>query len=189
MGNSDPTDLINAETNRILFRAENFALDLWKDTFRSWPKPTKGWKDWFLRVSKTNEVFWREHKLDQCVRLSIADMEENESMMIAASYFWSNTFNAFIFGHGPASPTLADVVMLIGLDVTTADDGGIFNCKTEYKVETCNIGGWSGYVQKYQQTGLVGQREHAIFLNMWLDKIIFCGRSVGPTSIYLSAAE
>jgi len=28
-----------------------------------------------------------------------------------------------------------------------------------------------------------------IFLNMWLDKFIFCGRSVGPTSIYLSAAE
>jgi len=24
---------------------------------------------------------------------------------------------------------------------------------------------------------------------MWLDKFIFCGRSVGPTSVYLSAAE
>jgi len=44
-------------------------------------------------------------------------------MLIAASYFWSDTFNAFIFGHGPASPTLADVVMLTGLDVATTDDG------------------------------------------------------------------
>jgi hypothetical protein len=35
MGDPDPTDLINAETNRIPFRAENFSLDLWKDTFRS----------------------------------------------------------------------------------------------------------------------------------------------------------
>jgi len=50
-------------------------------------------------------------------------MEKNESILIAASYFWSDTFNAFIFGHGPASPTLADVVMLTGLDVATADDG------------------------------------------------------------------
>jgi hypothetical protein len=116
-------------------------------------------------------------------------MEKNESMMIAASYFWSDTFNAFIFGHGPASPILADIVMLPALDITTADDGGIFNHKSEYKVETCNISDWSGYVQKYRQTGTVGQREHAIFLNMWLDKFIFCGRSVGPTSIYLSAAE
>ena len=24
---------------------------------------------------------------------------------------------------------------------------------------------------------------------MWLDKLIFCGRSVGPTSVYLFAAE
>jgi len=68
-------------------------------------------------------------------------MEKNESMMIAASYFWSDNFNAFIFGHGPASPTLADVLMLIGLDIATADDGSIFGRKTEYKVETRNIGG------------------------------------------------
>jgi len=167
MGNPDPIDLINAETNRIPFRAENFSLDLWKDTFRSWPKPTKGWKHWFLRVSKTNEVYWGDRKLDQCIRLSIADMEKNESMMIAASFFWSDTFNTFIFGHGPASPTLADVVMLTGLDIVTVDDSGIFNHKTEYKVETHNISGWSGYVQKYRQTGIVAQREHAIFLNMW----------------------
>ena len=37
--------------------------------------------------------------------------------------------------------------------------------------------------------GPVGQREHAIFLNMWLDKFVFCGRSVGPTSIYLSVVQ
>ena len=73
-------------------------------------------------------------------------MEKNESMMIAASYFWSDTFNAFIFGHGPASPTLADIVMLTGLVITHADDSGIFNHKSEYKVETHNIGSWSGFV-------------------------------------------
>ena len=161
LGDPDPTDLINTKTNRIPFRAENFSLDLWKDTFRSWPNPTKGWKDWFLRVSKTHEGRWSERNIDQCIRLSIADMERNESMLIAASYFWSDTFNAFIFGHGPASPTLADVVMLTGLDVATADDGQLFGRKAEFKVETRNIGGWSGYIQKYQKTGSVGQREHA----------------------------
>jgi hypothetical protein len=39
-------------------------------------------------------------------------MEKNASMMIAATYFWSDTFNAFMFGHGPAAPSLADVYML-----------------------------------------------------------------------------
>ena len=110
-------------------------------------------------------------------------MEKNESMMIAAAYFWSDTFNAFMLGHGLASPTLADVLMLTGLDISTADDGSIFNRKPEHRVDTHNIIGWSGYIQRYRQTGSVSQREHAIFLNMWLDKFIFCGRSVGPTCV------
>jgi len=73
-------------------------------------------------------------------------MERNESMLIAASYFWSDTFNAFIFGHAPASPMLANVAMLTGLDIATTDDGQLFGCKAEHKVETGNIGGWSGYI-------------------------------------------
>ena len=141
LGDPDPTDLITAETNRIPFRAENFYLDLWKDTFPSWLNPTKGWKDWFLRVSNTNEVSWGERKIDQCIRLSIVNMERNESMLIATSYFWSDMFNAFIFGHGPGSPMLADVFMLTGLDIATAGDGQLFGRKAERKVETHNIGG------------------------------------------------
>ena len=174
---------------RIPFRAENFSLDLWKDAFRSWPSPSKGWKDWFLRIGNSNEVQWGERKLDQCIRLSIADMERNESLLIAASYFWSDTLNAFVFGHGPASPTLVDVLMLTGLDMSTADSSHLFDNKPSSKVETRSIDGWSGYIQKYQKIGSVGEREHAIFLNMWLDMFVFCDRSVGPTSIYLLAAE
>jgi len=79
--------------------------------------------------------------------------------------------------------------MLTSLDIASADDSHLYDHKAERKVETGNIGGLSGYIQKYQKTGPVSQREHAIFLNMWLDKFIFCGRSVGPTSVYLSAAE
>jgi len=148
-----------------------------------------GWKDWFLRVSHSNEVQWGERKLDQCIRLSIAHMHRNESLLIAASYFWSDTLNAFVFGHGPASPTLADVVMLTGLDVSAADSTHFFDTKPSAKVETRSIGGWSGYIQKYKRTGPVNIKEQTSFLNMWLDKFVFCGRSAGPTSVYLAAAE
>jgi len=116
-------------------------------------------------------------------------MERNESLLIAASYFWSDTLNAFVFGHGPASPTLADVLMLTGLDISTADNSHLFVTKPSSKVENRAIGGWSGYIQKYCKTGSVEEREQAICLNMWLDKLVFCGRSAGPTSIYLSVAE
>jgi hypothetical protein len=101
-------------------------------------------------------------------------MEKNESMMVAAAYFWSDTFNAIMFGHGPASSTFANVLMLTGLDISTVDEGSLFNQKPKHRVDTRNIAGWSGYIQKYRQIGSVGQREQSIFLNMWLDKFAFC---------------
>jgi len=95
-------------------------------------------------------------------------MHRNESVLIAASYFWSDTLNAFVFGHGPASPTLADVLMLTGLDVSTVDSSHIFDTTPSAKVETHSIGGWSGYIQKYRRTGPVNIKEQTTFLNMWL---------------------
>jgi len=73
-------------------------------------------------------------------------MERNETLLIAVSYFWSDALNAFLFGHGPTSPNLADVLMLTGLDIATADDGHLFDRKAERKVETRNISGWSWYI-------------------------------------------
>jgi len=73
-------------------------------------------------------------------------MERNESLLIATSYFWSDTLNAFLFGHGPASPTLADVLMLASLDIASADDSHLYDRKPERKVETRGIGGCSGYI-------------------------------------------
>jgi len=79
--------------------------------------------------------------------------------------------------------------MLTSLEIATADDSHLFDSKPSSKVETRSIGGWLGYIQKYRKMGSVGQREHAIFLNMWLDKFVFYGRSAGLTSVYLLAAE
>jgi len=110
-------------------------------------------------------------------------------MLIAASYFRSDTLNAFLFGHGLASPTLADVLMLTGLDISTADNSHLFDTKPSSKVGTRAIGGWPGYIQKYRRTGPVNAKEQTTFLNMWLDKFVFCGRSAGPTSVYLSTVE
>ena len=83
-------------------------------------------------------------------------MNINESLLIAASYFWSDTLNPFLFCHGLASPTLADVLMLTGLDIASAGDSHLYDRKPERKVETRTIGGWLGYIQKYQRTGPVG---------------------------------
>jgi len=67
-------------------------------------------------------------------------MERNESLLMAASYFWSDTLKAFVFGHGPTSPTLADVLMLTGLDISSPDDNHLYDHKPERKVEKQVVG-------------------------------------------------
>jgi hypothetical protein len=61
-----------------------------------------------------------------------------------------------MFGHDPGTPTLADVYMLTGLDISTADDASVYGRKSEYRVNTRNIGGWTGYIQEYKKTRTVG---------------------------------
>jgi hypothetical protein len=57
-------------------------------------------------------------KTSNCLELSLVETPKNENLLIAACHFWSNGANAFLFGHGPMSPTLADVYMITGLEVT-----------------------------------------------------------------------
>jgi hypothetical protein len=55
-------------------------------------------------------------------------MPRNEFLLIAASYFWSDALNAF-FGHGLMTPTLDDVLLLTGLDVSSSDI--LFGCRND----------------------------------------------------------
>jgi hypothetical protein len=65
---------------------------------------------------KTNN--WDNLRIAHCLELSLAETPTNENLLIAACNFWSNGANAFLFGHGPMSPALADVCMITGLRVT-----------------------------------------------------------------------
>ena len=78
----------------------------------------KGWRDWFHRISEKKARDWEIYDLNQCLTLSLSGMERNDSLLISAFYFWSNTLNAFIFCHGPITITLADIYILIGFEIT-----------------------------------------------------------------------
>jgi hypothetical protein len=110
--------------------------------------------------------------------------------LIVVSYFWFDALNAFLFGHRPMAPTLADVLLLTDLDVSSSD---ILlsrrNDKPSHQLKTKNIGGWSGYIVEHKKEGTVGHREHVAFLNMWLDKFVFCGKTCGPIANYQIVAE
>ena len=120
MGDPDPSDFIHQETNQIPFKQSVVDLSSWntKTPFRNWPKMPKGWRDWFRRVLEEKAEDWEIYNLNQCLTLSLSGMERNDSLLISASYFWSNTLNAFVFCHGPMTIILADVHMLTGLKIT-----------------------------------------------------------------------
>nr|CAE04029.1 OSJNBb0068N06.5 [Oryza sativa Japonica Group] len=124
VGNLDPTEFIIGETNRIPFRLANLDLGHWKNTFKSWPSlektsPEKSWITWYKRMSSNKKVHWDEIGIGQALTLTIANSAKDEPLMAAATYFWSNTINAFLFNQGPMTPTLIDITMITGLDVTS----------------------------------------------------------------------
>jgi hypothetical protein len=72
--------------------------------------------------------------------------------MIVASYFWSEVLNAFLFGHGLMTLTLADVLMLIGLDISSSDTLFSYHgVKPSHHLKTKNVGGWAGYITKHMK--------------------------------------
>jgi len=119
MGDPDPFDFIHQETNQIPFKQSVVSLSSWNKTpFRNWPKAPKGWRNWFRRISEKTGGDSELYDMNQCLTLSLFKMERNDSLLISASYFWSNALNAFSFGHGPMTIALADVYMLTGLRIT-----------------------------------------------------------------------
>nr|BAD01210.1 aminotransferase-like protein [Oryza sativa Japonica Group] len=137
----------------------------------------------------SKKVHWDEIGIGQALALTIANSAKDEPLMAAATYFWSNTINAFLFNQGPMTPTLIDITMITGLDVTSSANPMSINIKNQFDLKTKSIGGWFGYVAAYMGQGSVTPREHVAFLLMWLEKFLFCGSSCGPTTNWQFVAE
>jgi hypothetical protein len=144
IGNLDPSEFIIVETNRIPFRLANPNLSHWKNTFKSWPSiekstPEKSWPLWFEWVSASKQAHWDEIGISQALALTTANLAKDEPLMAAAIYFWSNTLNAFLFNQGPMTPTLLDIIMITGLDVTSSANPMSLNTKSTFEFKTKSI--------------------------------------------------
>jgi hypothetical protein len=153
--------------------------------------PIAGWRNWYKRMldddsPKTSN--WDSLRIAHCLELSLAKTPKNESLLIAACHFWSNGADAFLFVHGPMSPTLADVYMMTGLEIT----GPVYPHK--YKGSSRQTGVRTGveykkYIQNYMSDGPLSEVEYRAFLNMWLCRFIFCGKANEPTLNHIVMAE
>ena len=149
------------------------------------------WRDWFRRVSDKKAGDWEVYDLNQCLTLSLSEMERNDLLLISTSYFWSNTLNAFVFGHGPMTITLADIYMLTGLRITgSMQPFDFLSARSKKLVKISDCTGWASYILNHIGDGsTISEREYVAFLNMWLERFIFCGSSCGPTYNHKLMAE
>jgi hypothetical protein len=131
---------------------------------------------------------WDSLRIAHCLELSLAETPKNENLLIAACHFWSNGANAFLFGHGPMSPTLADVYMITGLEVTRS----VYPHKNKLSSRQTGVKtgvGYKRYIQNHMSDGHLSEVEYRAFLNMWLCRFIFCGKANEPTRNHIVMAE
>jgi hypothetical protein len=173
------------------FISQDIDLDSWADSLRAWPNPPEGWVSWYNRVAKAYQPIWETIRIADALSLSLPPPpEKNEILLKTISYFWSDALNCFLFGHGPMTPNLMDVVMITGLDIASPSPSAYGMPEIPFKLSSkTECTNWGAYLNQYVKTkGSVTEKEHTAFLNLWLEHFIFCGPSLAPTKNYLSLA-
>jgi hypothetical protein len=145
---------------------------------------------WYNRVVKTYQPTWETIGIADALSLSLSPLEKNENLLKTIGYFWSDALNCFIFGHGPMTPTLLDVVMITGLNISSSCPSAYRLSEVPFKLSSkTECTNWGAYLNQHLKTkGPVTEKEHTTFLNLWLEHFLFCGPSLSPTKNYLPLA-
>jgi hypothetical protein len=191
MGYSDPTEFIEKETMRIPFKSGVTPPNQWPNTFKNWPFPPIDHRMTKLvsEDARKSSSHWETQDIQHYLELSLSEMPTNDSLLIAAVHFWSNAINAFVFGHGMMTLTLADVFIMTSLNVTKLVYPFKYKGNSIQKAIKSRVG-WAKYIQTYMApSGAVCDKEYKAFMNMWLCRFIFYGKSNEPTLSHIVMAE
>jgi hypothetical protein len=88
------------------------------------------------------------------------------------------------------TPTLLDVVMITGLDISSSCPSAYRLSEVPFKLSSkIECTNWGAYLNQHlKNKGPVIEREHTAFLNLRLEHFLFCGPSLAPTKNYLPLA-
>jgi hypothetical protein len=141
-------------------------------------------------VARVHQPTWETIGIADALSLLFSPLDKNENLLKTIGYFWSDALNCFLFGHSPMTPTLMDMVMIIGLDIASPSPSAYNLPEVPFRLSSkskCTNRG--AYLIQYVKTkGPMIEREHMAFLNFWLEHFISCGPSLAPTKNYLSLA-
>jgi hypothetical protein len=170
--------------------SQNIDIDSWIDRLHAWPNPPEGWVTWYNRVANTYQPTWESIGIADALSLSLSPLEKNENLLKTIGYFWSDALNCFLFGHGPMTPTLLDVVMITGLDISSSCLSAYRLSEVPFKLSSkTECTNWGACLNQHLKTkGPMIEREQTAFLNLWLEHFLFYGPSLAPTKNYLPLA-
>jgi hypothetical protein len=145
---------------------------------------------WYNRVAKTYQPTWETIGIADALSLSLSPLEKNENLLKTIGYFWSDALNCFLFGHGPMTPTLLDVVMITGLNISSSCPSAYRLSEVPFKLSSkTECTNWGAYLNQHLKTkGPITEKEHTAFMNLWLEHFLFCSPSLTPTKNYLPLA-
>jgi hypothetical protein len=98
----------------------------------------------------------------------LSPLEKNENILKTIGYFWSDALNCFLFGHGPMTPTLMDVMMLTGLDIVLPSPSAFKLPEVPFKLSSkTKCTNWGANLNQHIKTkGPVTEKEQTAFLNL-----------------------
>uniref|UniRef100_J3LCN8 Aminotransferase-like plant mobile domain-containing protein n=1 Tax=Oryza brachyantha TaxID=4533 RepID=J3LCN8_ORYBR len=105
---------------------------------------------------------------------------------------WTQSFRFFparMVGQIGYSVPPLDILMLTGLNIMTHVNPLNLRGTFQHRLQTKGVGGWSGDISHRKDSGTADHREHSAFLNLWLERFVFCGQTLGPTTNFENMAE
>jgi hypothetical protein len=141
-------------------------------------------------MARVHQSTWETIGIADALSLLLSPLDKNENLLKTIGYFWSDALNCFLFGHSPMTPTLTDMVMITGLDIASPSPSAYSHPEVPFRLSSkSECTNWGAYLYQHDKTKVpMTEREHTIFLNIWLEHFIFCGPSLAPTKNYLSLA-
>jgi hypothetical protein len=119
-------------------------------------------------VANTYQPTWESIGIAYALSLSLSPLKKDENLRKTIGYFWSDALNCFLFGHGPMTPTLLDVMMITGLDISSTCPSAYRLCEVSFNLSSkSECTNWGAYLNQHLKTkGPVTEKEHTAFLNL-----------------------
>jgi hypothetical protein len=161
-------------------------LNNWPTTAKSqkvtgyWPLPDDEFKKWRNNMATQHENLWKEIGIYDPIMLSTQQCKGEKNLFLAALCFWNTSSNTFDFPKGHMSISLLDVLVISGFPIHhkpyiaglhhDSDFEERYYPNRKLASETCNS--YERWVRFWVGKG--DPEEHIAFLEMWLNKFVFC---------------